>query len=624
MAQSGYAFTTTGDGSVVKNAGIELGVSAPFELIMGENMTGLDAGTIKPAKISGVVFADENDNGKQDEAEKGFAGTTVSLMNADGVVDVITMGAERIFTFDPVLPGEYYLLYELPEGGIFASVVAGGNQLTGDGTGEWFTVGMGENYTAADCGGLYLGEISGVAFGDSDGSGVLDGNETHLAGVKLILTPSRDDLDACEVITGADGSFAFADLHPDTYTLTVVCPEGYVLSQLPGVTLPLSNGLNEQTVDLQVGMGDTWLQQALGCVKPSSYTGMAWLDENLNGLHDADELPAAGETILMIEQRTGLVAAELVTEEDGSFKAVGLAPGSYTLSFTLEEGVYGAMLGDSTFDEEEERLVMTDIAIAEGTDTSGALLGLVRETTLQGRVWLDDNGVIKPVEGAEVTLLQDGLEVETIVTGEDGMYTFAGLLPDEYVITAILPGKNLALEPGDYRLADGSLVSVLAENDGAKGSTGVINVVMGQHQLTMDIGSVKAGRLGDLCWLDVNGNGWQDKGDGGIPGVKIELMRNGQVVAETVSDQYGYYAFEGLYPGEYTLRATAPQQVKPTVLRDDIPQIVSVLTESGESITVQVKSGGVNYAADLGYVLVNENEYPAGYGEGATQNWSKP
>ena len=121
----------------------------------------------------------------------------------------------------------------------------------------------------------------------------------------------------------------------------------------------------------------------------------------------------------------------------------------------------------------------------------------------------------------------------------------------------------------------------------------------------------------------LNGNGLQDEGEGGIPGVRIELIRNGAVVSETVSDQYGYYVFENLYPGEYTLRVTAPEEVRPTTLRTDMPLIVSVLQENGESVLVPVKSDGVNYAADLGFVLVNEKKYPAGYGEGATQDWTK-
>ena len=51
--------------------------------------------------------------------------------------------------------------------------------------------------------------------------------------------------------------------------------------------------------------------------------------------------------------------------------------------------------------------------------------------------------------------------------------------------------------------------------------------------------------------------------------------------------------------------------------------IVSVLQENGESILVPVESDGVNYAADLGFVLVKEGKFPAGYGEGVAQDWTK-
>ena len=46
--------------------------------------------------------------------------------------------------------------------------------------------------------------------------------------------------------------------------------------------------------------------------------------------------------------------------------------------------------------------------------------------------------------------------------------------------------------------------------------------------------------------------------------------------------------------------------------------------ESGvESLPVHVTSNGHNYGADLGFRLVTEGVYPAGYGEGATQKWKK-
>lgn len=625
-AKSDYAFTTAGDGSVVENDGVGLGVSAPVSIALGQSITGMNAGMIQPARVTGVVFEDANDNGLYDSGEQGLRGAAVTLMNADGPVETQQVSANGAFTFAPVLPGRYYLRYELPDAGVFSPVADGGNQVVGegsDGAGDWFEVTVSQTYTAPVCGGLHLASIGGYTFGDSDGSGALDGSERRLAGVTLILTPSRSDLEQWAIQTGVDGSFSFEGLRPDTYQLTVACPNGYVLSLLPDVTLPLVHGLSEQTVTVEAVTGSAWLEQPLGCVMPAAYSGSAWLDENLNGLRDASERAAVREEIEMVEQRSGDVVARLTTGSDGSFRAEGLAPGMYTLRYALADDVQGAQPGDSTFVEVGGWLEMADVAIAEGTDVSGALLGLVRETTLAGHVWLDNDGRTEMVGGAQVTLYCGGTVLAEIETQEDGLYTFDGLMPGQYSIRVVLPAGLLALEPNDRRLAQGDMISILESLEVSGGHSGVIELRMAEHQLQMDIGSVKTGRLGDLCWLDVNANGLQDEGELGIPGVTIELMRDGSCIATTVSDQYGYYVFERLYPGEYTLRVTAPAQVRPTQLRTDLPLIVSVLNENGETGLLPVVSGGANYAADLGFVLINEKELPAGYGEGAAQDWTK-
>lgn len=622
-ARTGYAFTRTGDGSVLENIGGGQGESALFRVELGENKTGMSAGLIVPAKVSGSVFADANDNGLQDASERGLAGAKVTLVAREGGESAVTIGADGAFLFDAVLPGSYCLRYDLPEGWVFSPVVGGGNQITGEngsGTGEWFTVGTGESRTADDCGGLSLSRISGTAFTDSDGNGQLNSGEALMPGMTLVLTPSRSDLTAQTVVTGADGLFAFEALHPDEYTLQVVCPSGYVLSRLGYSTLGLAESETEQTMLLKVSMGREWVDQQLGCVRPASYTGLVWLDENLNGLQEASERPAAGEKLTLTDLRDGSDVCTVTTDENGSFTAEGLAPGEYSLRFALTDDVRGAGLGESTFKEQDGALVMDGIVIREGTAASGAKLGLVRETTLSGLVWLDSDGATVPVADAQVTLTGSGVET-SVTTGPDGVYTFDGLMPGSYAVSVTLPGKLVALEPGDHRLADGSMVSILAENRANTGRSGEIVVEMAQHQLNLDVGSVLPGRLGDYCWLDLNANGLQDGDEGGIPGVVITLTRGGETVAETVSDQYGYYLFKELYPGEYVLRASWPAEVKPTALRTDLPSIVSVLGENGESIPVAVDSDGVTYDADLGFVLIDKDHYPAGYGEGAVQIW---
>lgn len=624
-AQAGYVFTKEGEGNIMRNLGGGAGETDLFEVALGQNLTACDVGMIVPAKVTGVAFADVNDNGLYDKGETGLKGTVVTLMQEYGEVESMTVGQDGTFIFDSVMPGRYYLRYELPENGVFSPRVAGGNAVVGEGSrgaGDWFSVTNGDVWTAPVCGGLDLGVISGVVFGDSDGSGAKENAEQALAGMTLILTPSRSDLKEMTVVTAADGAFLFDDLRPDTYTLTAICPEGYVLSRMEAVTLGLHHGESEQTISLTVGMGNAWTEQMLGCVMPASYSGVAWLDENLNGTYDEADKKAPGEEIVLVDPDTGDVIGTVVTDENGAFTFDGLAPGEYCLIYTPAADVHTAS-GGTTFALADGKLVMDSIAIAENTHGDGAVLGLIRETKLGGMVWLESDGEAVPVAEAVVTLYAaSGEAVDACMTDAEGGYVFGGLMPGEYRVGVELPAGYCALEPGDYRLADGKLVSVLESSEAGCGMSGVITVKMAEDQPELHIGSVLPGRLGDLCWLDLNGNGLQDSGEGGVPGVHIALMRNGEVAAETVSDQYGYYVFEAIYPGEYTLRVTAPAEVAPTKQRDDMPMIVSVLTESGESIPVRVESDAANYNADLGFVLRKETVYPDGYGEGETQIWN--
>ncbi len=106
-----------------------------------------------------------------------------------------------------------------------------------------------------------------------------------------------------------------------------------------------------------------------------------------------------------------------------------------------------------------------------------------------------------------------------------------------------------------------------------------------------------------------------------------ELLRDGAFIAETETDQYGFYRFEDLYPAVYTLRVTAPDEVKATGRRTDIRLIASVLEEDGdgnvyESAEIQVESDKANYNADIGFVCLKEGVVPPGTGEGKKQVWT--
>ena len=630
-AVKGYAFTKLGVGNVIHNLSNGEGQSELFPVALGEQITDRDIGMILPATVSGTVFADMNDNGVREAEEAGLPGVVVRLMhNEEGEVFRTTIGEDGDFAFDAVMPGTYYLVYELPENAIFASVQENGNRLSGEGTtgeGDHFEISSGDEKKAALCGALTLGRLEGRVFSDPEADGKMNEQDTALDGATLELTPEREDLEPKTVTTAADGSFVFTDLHPGDYKLHLHLPEGRVLSRTKATKLPLTAGENDQTVALCVTMGQEWLEQQLGAVIPAALQGRVWLDENNDGGFDEGEHLPSGYRIEVTDETTGEIYRTLVTDEYGQFECTGMIPGSFTVSYTLDERTRGSKTGDSLFTEENGKLVLHDVFLAEEEVRDDLLLGVVKYTALSGNVWIDRAGAKESLSGAVITLKDtEGNTLQTATTGENGNYLFDLLMPGQYIIEGDMPAGCVVVEPQDERITSGIMTSIAEKTSGRHGTSGMIELSMGRDITGLDLGCVLPGRLGDLCWLDLNGNGLQDYNENGIPGVRIELLRNGEAVAETVSDQYGFYRFEEVYPAVYTLRVTAPAEVLPTVPREDIRLIASVLEESDSntcfSREVVVQSGKANYNADLGFVCREQGVLPAGVGEGATQDWT--
>ncbi len=629
-AKKGYAFTKTTGGSVMLNLNDGEGESEWFDVELGAALTGMDAGMILPGTVRGTVFADANDNGLMDADETGLVGAVVRLMSDEGEQFSATIGADGAFVFDAVMPGKYYLRYELPENGVMASVVKGGNTVSGDniGASDWFDFATGDDYQASLAGGVILGSINGQTFADHDGTGEKTNGKEALSGVTLTLQPSRSDLESVTITTEEDGSFSFDNLHPDTYQLTVSWPDGIAMSRVSGLALSLQPGYAEQTIAIDLAMGDRYDDQLLGGVEPATLSGYAWLDEDNNGTRSASEAMAADVNITIIDETTGETYAVLTSGEDGDFYISGMIPGMYRIECSLTDGLTAPKSGDSTFTETNGKLVMEHVQLTEGGVKEDLLLGLVKLNTIGGQVWVDRGGEYGALSGAIVSLTStQGISYGSVTTAEDGTYTFTGLLPDDYYLSVQLPEGYLVVEPDDERLADGTQVSVVAQCSGRTGQSGAITVKMTEAYQDMNIGSVLPGKLGDLCWLDENGDGLWDYDEQGLANVKIELMRDGQVVQETTSDQYGYWQMEEVYPATYTLRVTPPSEVKPTVPNTVIPALTSILPETDDSTCVSeqvtVVSAKNNYNADMGFVLRVSGVYPAGFGVKDTQNWTK-
>jgi len=72
---------------------------------------------------------------------------------------------------------------------------------------------------------------------------------------------------------------------------------------------------------------------------PAALAGTVWLDADRDGLIGDDEQRKAGWTLNVVNDQ-GVVVASVITDENGEYLVNGLIPGSYTVEFFNENGVF--------------------------------------------------------------------------------------------------------------------------------------------------------------------------------------------------------------------------------------------------------------------------------------------
>ena len=617
-----------------------------------------DFGYRGTASIGDRVWHDLNANGIQDAGEPGIpaVGITVIWLGFDGAAgggdDVVyntTTNASGIYTVSNLPAGNFTVTVNtatLPDNFIQTFDLDG---LATANTAAR-TLAPAEAATDVDFGYRGNATLGDRVWYDVDGDGVLDnvlgdGFEPGLPGVTITLTFGGDDGDLATAadnityttITDATGNYLFSNLFGGDFNganpnyRVVATP----LAAFPTQTYDATAPTTDSTSTLQLANASTNLLQDFGYRGPSTQGlgNFVWEDLNGNGRQDGGE-PGLGS--VTVELWAAGADAAFNTADDvqldvtttngagiysfpnlassaafGPYQVRVQAPAGYV--FTTQTSAVATTLTDSNVAQSGANVGRTPgIVLPAATIDNSIDAGLYRLVSLGDRVFLDQNGDgvqqggEPGIVGAAITVTWLGPDgvlgggddlVFNTTTAANGLWSVGNLPPGNFSVSVTPP-----LGSGLNTLTDSIDNGVLNASNPV-----VVTTASGVNRTDVDFGYRGTGSLGDRVYHDINGDGIQQAGEPGLPGVTITLTWAGldgtigtadDATYSTITGANGVYGFANLPAGTFRVdvsTATLPLFAASTDVLDD-----GILTP-GNSATVVLATAQARTDVDFGY-----------------------
>ena len=599
---SGATFTLQDQGSndqADSDANPTTGQTATFSLVAGQYDASWDAGIILPtgtASLGQWVWLDTNNNGVYEPfgGELGINNVRVNLYEDTDGNGVFTPGIDQYYSTSTTYtsggyPG-YYTFTGLPAGafivqidpmnfvtgqplaGLIASssIVSPNSGQLNENTG-YLLSGYGAVSKAAT---LSISPVQTDDFGftatysignrvfrdDGTGGGVADdgiqnGGEPGIAGVVVDIylsaggSPSGTPVASAQT-TDASGYYRFDGLPAGSYVVVVnqtgsSALNGLVSSSGYSSNFALAGDLTDHGIDTPLTQGSV-LPGGIASLPVTLSVGGEPLGESLG-------LTAAG-----LDGPNGDTSDNLVAD-------FGFTP-SYSLGNRVfrDDGTGGGIMDNGKQDGGEPGIVGVSVKLfqsnASGVPTGSLLATQVTDTNGYYRFdGLTAGSYVLIVDQANSPAL--GLMFNS--TGNSTNFGLAGDLLDHGIDTPMASGTVV---PGGIMTAMVSLSSGQEPLGEVLGSNGAgLNGPNGDaaDNLVGDFGFVPTFSLGNRIWIDNGaGNGTANDGilNGNEPpvptGVTVQLLDSTgvNVLATTATDASGYYRFDGLHAGTYTVR----------------------------------------------------------------------
>ncbi|MBX7105662.1 MAG: carboxypeptidase regulatory-like domain-containing protein, partial [Gemmataceae bacterium] len=557
-----------------------------FTIAAGQIDAGRDAGvcTIPVlGTIGDLVFIDANNNGIQDPQDFGLPNIVVNLLDGSGnFISTTTTNAAGNYLFTGLAAGNYIVEVIVPAGvGVSPQNQGGDDKVDSDinpATGQTsvITLSAGQVNLDVDAG---LTKVQTVVLGDFvwndlNCNGIQDVGEPGVGNVTVNLYDGAGNF-VTTTTTDGSGKYNFLGLAAGSYQVEFILPTGFVFTAPnQGGDDTVDSDANQttgrtQVVTLAPGASDLTLDAGLCAV--AALGDFVWNDLNQNGIQDAGEPGVANVTVMLLDSGGNTLSTQQ-TDANGKYLFTNLAPGTYSVMFTLPAGFVFTLQnqgGDDAIDSDANPLTgktgqytlmpnETNLTVDAGIYQPGPNL-----YKLGDRVFLDTNcnGIQDAgesgVANVTVNLLDaNGNVIGTTTTDPTGMYMFSNLPAGTYEVQFVAP-QGLAFTQAN---AGGNDV-VDSDANPVTGRTGTF--ALNADNLTVDAGLVVLKNISGFVYVDANDNGVFDPGETPIANVSIMLTGTNDlgnpVMLSGTTDANGQYVFASIRPGTYTITEKQPK-----------------------------------------------------------------
>ena len=346
--------------------------------------------------------------------------------------------------------------------------------------------------TVAQSVNLSVGQAqSGVSFAGArlrqasiSGQVAVDG--TPIPGVTVMLSGDESGEDT----TDANGEYRFTRLVAGDYTLTI---SGYDTVEYAF----------EPTRDLTLALDESSIQ---------NFTGRSLRTATVMGYVTVEDAPLPGIGVTL-SANSGEILGAMPTGADGGYAFVDLLAGVYRVDIT-------------GYDDEHDfaATTWTGPVATDSTAIASFEATIIRTASVSGMVTVDGEAM----KDVEVTLTgEHAPAADSMMTGDDGSYSFGGLRKGDYTVTMTNPD------------ADRYDFPTVAQS---------VNLSVGQAQSGVSFAGARLRQASISGQVAVEGT----------PIADVTVMLSGDESDEEMTDANGEYNFPGLAGGSYMVTITNP------------------------------------------------------------------